>query len=293
MKAIIPVAGFGTRMLPASKSIPKEMITILDKPIIQYVIEEAYSAGIREVILVTHASKPAIENHFDVNFELEYQLEKKGKEDILSSVKSTCPPDLKISAVRQAKGYGLGHAILCAKEAANGKAVAVLLPDVLVNHYISKLDSTNLALMIRNFNQTGQGQVMVERVADKDVEKYGIADLSDANLKEGGRVRVSGFVEKPARKETPSNYAVVGRYVLPAEIWPILETTLPGAGGEIQLTDAIDTLLKNSPVDAFHISGKSHDCGNKEGYVSTFIEFALLDERFAQVSKRVLETIEL
>lgn len=244
MKAVIPVAGFGTRMLPASKAIPKEMITILDKPVIQYVVEEAYSAGIREVVLVTHASKPAIENHFDVNFELEYQLEQKGKEEVLKSVRETCPSDMKISTVRQAKGHGLGHAIYCAKEAVNGEDIAVLLPDVLINHYNSELNRTNLALMIRNFNQFRHAQVMVEPVESNSVEKYGIADLLGAHIEEGCRAEVSGFVEKPSVKDAPSNYAVVGRYVLPAEIWTILEKTRPGVGGEIQLTDAIDSLLE-------------------------------------------------
>lgn len=291
MKAVIPVAGFGTRMLPASKAIPKEMITVLDKPVIQYVIEEAYSAGIREIILVTHSSKPAIENHFDVNFELEHQLEQKGKEDILKSVKNTCPPDLKISAVRQAKGYGLGHAILCAKEAANSEDIVVLLPDVLISHFRSNLENTNLFSMINLFKKTGHAQVMVEPVADSDVEKYGIADISNEILKEGESVLVNGFVEKPSWDQAPSRYAVVGRYVLPAGIWHLLEGTSAGAGGEIQLTDAIDALLKESPVDAFHISGKSHDCGNKQGYISTFLEFALLDKRFAEMSKGLLEEL--
>lgn len=291
MKAVIPVAGFGTRMLPASKAIPKEMITVLDKPVIQYVIEEAYSAGIKEIILVTHASKPAIENHFDVNFELESQLESKGKLDILKSVRGTCPPDMSITAVRQAKGSGLGHAILCARNVANNEDVAVLLPDVLISNYGS-IKNSNLSLMLRNFKSTGHAQVMVEQVKDEDVEKYGIADIKGEKLAEGESHSVNGFVEKPPKANAPSNYAVVGRYILPAQIWPILAETMPGTGGEIQLTDAIDSLLDIFPVDAFCMTGKSHDCGNKEGYISTFLEFALSDERFARMSRELLEAIK-
>lgn len=283
MKAVIPVAGFGTRMLPASKAIPKEMITILDKPVIQYVIEEAYNAGIREVILVTHSSKPAIENHFDVNFELEYQLEQKGKVDILESVRNTCPRDLNISAVRQAKGLGLGHAVSCAKEVVGENDFVVLLPDVLINHFISNLTEENLAEMIKRFYETSCAQIMVEAVPDDDVVKYGIADLGGVNVLPGNSCAVSSFLEKPSKEQAPSNYAVVGRYVLPASIWSLLEQTKPGAGGEVQLTDAIDRLIATEKVEAFCISGKSHDCGNKEGYISTFLEFAKLDSRFSKL----------
>ncbi|WP_425559476.1 UTP--glucose-1-phosphate uridylyltransferase GalU [Kangiella marina] len=280
MVAIIPVAGFGTRMLPASKSIPKEMLTLLDKPLIQYVVEEAYSAGIRKVVLVTHASKSSIENHFDTNFELEWQLEAKDKNEVLNSVRSVCPNDLNICAVRQSRGLGLGHAILCAQDIVGSNDFVVLLPDVLINHYLSNLAEENLAAMIKRFENTSVGQVMVEPVQDDDIEKYGIADLDGKSLLPGNSCVVSSFLEKPSKEQAPSNYAVVGRYVLPPSIWALLEKTKPGAGGEIQLTDAIDKLIETEKVEAFHITGKSHDCGNKTGYVSTFLEFAQLDPRF-------------
>lgn len=280
IKAIIPVAGFGTRMLPATKAIPKEMITLLDKPLIQHVIEEAYLAGIRDIVLVTHSSKGAIENHFDTNFELEWQLQEKKKEDILDEVKAVCPNDLKISAVRQSKGLGLGHAVLCAKAAVNSEDIVVLLPDVLLNKYISDLSHENLPKMISRFQEVSSAQIMVEAVAFDEVEKYGIADFDANGFTEGLSKPVLGFVEKPRKSSAPSNFAVVGRYVLPAAIWPLLEATKPGAGGEIQLTDAIDALISGNSVEAFHISGKSHDCGNKEGYVKTFLEYAALDDRF-------------
>ncbi|WP_251360133.1 UTP--glucose-1-phosphate uridylyltransferase [Kangiella sp. TOML190] len=289
MKAIIPVAGFGTRMLPASKAIPKEMITLLDRPLIQYVIEEAYLAGIKEVILVTHTTKSAIENHFDTNFELEWQLEQKNKCDILASVRSVCPPDLTISSVRQSKGLGLGHAILCAKEAASTDNIAVLLPDVLINNVLSNHSTDNLATMINRFDNTGFAQVMVESVAQQDVVKYGIADFK-GQVEQGNSGRVNGFVEKPDVENAPSTLAVVGRYVLPKAIWSYLEKLEPGAGGEKQLTDAIDALVKDEVVEAFYMTGKSHDCGNIEGYVSTFVEYALKDERYAGCVKRALQS---
>lgn len=288
MIAVIPVAGFGTRMLPASKAIPKEMITLLDKPLIQYVVEEAYLAGIRRIVFVTHASKSPIENHFDTSFELEWQLEQKGKSEILNSVRSVCPSDLKISAVRQSRGLGLGHAILCAKEVVGADDFVILLPDVLINQYVSNLSEENLASMIKRFRDTSSAQVMVEPVQEDDIEKYGIADLDGKAVLPGFSCVVSAFVEKPSKEESPSNFAVVGRYVLPASIWPILEHTKPGAGGEIQLTDAIDKLIETERVEAFHISGKSHDCGNKEGYVSTFLEFARLDSRFSTILNKAV-----
>lgn len=273
MKAIIPVAGFGTRMLPASKAIPKEMITLVDRPLIQYVIEEAYAAGITEVILVTHVAKSAIENHFDTNFELEWQLEQKGQLELLEKVRSVGPVGLTISSVRQSRGQGLGHAILCARDLANSDDIAILLPDVLINNKLSNHATDNLAAMIRRFHKTKSAQVMVEAVAKEDVVKYGVADI-EGEIVPGDTRPVKGFIEKPSVESAPSNLAVVGRYVLPKEIWPYLYQTKPDAGGEIQLTDAIDSLVKGGTVEAFYMTGKSHDCGNVQGYVETFIEYA-------------------
>lgn len=289
MKAIIPVAGFGTRMLPASKAIPKELITLVDKPLIQYVVEEAYAAGIKEIVFVTHAAKPAIENHFDTNFELEWQLEQKGKTELLDIVSKTLPKEMSVSCVRQPKGLGLGHAVLCAKELVNSEDFVVLLPDVLLNEYESDLSKDNLSAMLRNFGESGRSQIMVERVPLDDVSKYGIADLPDSNIKEGCSAKVKGFVEKPDADTAPSNLAVVGRYVLSKSIWSLLETTAPGSGNEIQLTDAIDELIKHEGVDVFYMSGKSHDCGNLTGYVQTFIEYSLNNDKYKTAVESILK----
>jgi UTP--glucose-1-phosphate uridylyltransferase len=274
-KAVIPVAGLGTRMLPATKAIPKEMLPIVDKPLIQYVVNEAVSAGIKEIVLVTHASKNAIENHFDTSFELEAQLESRLKRQLLEEVKSIVPSGVTVIAVRQAEAKGLGHAISCARPVVGNNPFAVLLPDVLVDQYQADLLKANLASMVLNFTKTQTAQIMVEPVAWEDVSKYGVVDCLGKELNVGGTAALNGLVEKPATDDAPSNMAVVGRYVLPSAIWGLLENTPPGAGGEIQLTDAIDQLLKFAQVDAYRIVGKSHDCGNKLGYMKAQVEYAL------------------
>ncbi|MBN8430659.1 UTP--glucose-1-phosphate uridylyltransferase GalU [Microbulbifer salipaludis] len=274
-KAVIPVAGLGTRMLPATKAIPKEMLPIVDKPLIQYVVNEAVKAGIKEIVLVTHASKNAITNHFDTSFELEAQLENRLKRQLLDEVRAIIPRDVTVISVRQAEAKGLGHAIACARPVVGDNPFAVLLPDVLVDEYAADLTNTNLAAMVRNFEQTGASQIMVESVDWEDVSKYGVVDCLGADLKVGGVAKIDGMVEKPSVDAAPSNMAVVGRYVLPAEIWFLLDQTQPGAGGEIQLTDAIDELLKVQQVDAYRIVGHSHDCGNKLGYMKAQFEYGL------------------
>ncbi|WP_334078785.1 UTP--glucose-1-phosphate uridylyltransferase GalU [Microbulbifer sp. M83] len=274
-KAVIPVAGLGTRMLPATKAIPKEMLPIVDKPLIQYVVNEAVSAGIKEIVLVTHASKNAIANHFDTSFELEAQLENRLKRQILDDVRSIVPEDVTVISVRQAQAKGLGHAIACARPVVGDNPFAVLLPDVLVDQYRADPTVHNLAAMVRNFEQTGHSQIMVEPVAWEEVSKYGVVDCLGAELHAGGTAKIDGLVEKPSVDAAPSNMSVVGRYVLPAEIWNLLEQTQPGAGGEIQLTDSIDQLLTRQRVEAYQIVGCSHDCGNKLGYMKAQIEYGL------------------
>ncbi len=274
-KAVIPVAGLGTRMLPATKAIPKEMLPIVDKPLIQYVVNEAVAAGIKEIVLVTHASKNAIENHFDTSFELEAQLESRLKRQLLEEVQGIVPPGVTVIAVRQAEAKGLGHAISCARPVVGNSPFAVLLPDVLVDQYQADLTKTNLATMVNNYIKTQTAQIMVEPVAWAEVSKYGVVDCLGADLSVGGTAVLNGLVEKPTTDDAPSNMAVVGRYVLPASIWGLLENTSPGAGGEIQLTDAIDQLLVFAQVDAYRIVGKSHDCGNKLGYMKAQVEYAL------------------
>ncbi|WP_323846707.1 UTP--glucose-1-phosphate uridylyltransferase GalU [Microbulbifer magnicolonia] len=274
-KAVIPVAGLGTRMLPATKAIPKEMLPVVDKPLIQYVVSEAVAAGIKEIVLVTHASKNAIENHFDTSFELEAQLEKRLKRQLLDEVRSIVPQDVTVISVRQAEARGLGHAISCARPVVGDNPFAVLLPDVLIDQYAANLSAANLAAMVQNFRRAQRGQIMVEPVAWEDVHKYGVVDCLGVDLQSGGAARIDSMVEKPSVDAAPSNMAVVGRYVLPAEIWSLLEMTQPGAGGEIQLTDAIDELLQMQTVEAYRIVGHSHDCGSKFGYMKAQLEYGL------------------
>jgi len=296
MKAIIPVAGLGTRMLPATKAIPKEMLPIVDKPLIQYVVNEAISAGIKEIILVTHSSKNSIENHFDTSFELEATLEARVKRQLLVEVQSICPKDVTIMHVRQGQAKGLGHAIACARPLVGDNAFTVILPDVIIDDYASDLTKDNLADMLNRYRATGRSQVMVEAVAQDQVDKYGIADCDGAKINAGDSVPMVAMVEKPNLDDAPSNQAVVGRYVLPASIWGILENTVPGAGGEIQLTDAIAALMKSETVEAYSMIGKSHDCGSKEGYMLANMEYGLrhpeVQSAMAKFIKQQVKSIE-
>ncbi len=273
-KAVIPVAGLGTRMLPATKAIPKEMLPVVDKPLIQYVIEEAAAAGIKEIVLVTHASKNAIENHFDTSFELEAQLEARLKRSLLAEIRSITPAGLTVISVRQAEAKGLGHAILCARPVVGDEPFAVLLPDVLVDGYECNLKQDNLAGMTRRFEETGHSQILVEAVPENQVDKYGIVDCAGANVDQGKTAPIRAMVEKPSVDEAPSNMAIVGRYVLSKTTWDLLAHTLPGAGGEIQLTDALDALLAQESIEAYQLVGRSHDCGSKIGYLQAIVDYA-------------------
>ena len=274
-KVVIPVAGFGTRMLPATKAIPKEMLPVVDKPIIQYVVEECVSAGIRQIVLVTHPSKQAIENHFDTSFELESTLAGKRKDSLLDEVTSVCPSGVTIMQTRQGEPKGLGHAILCARPLIGDAPFAIVLPDVLIDCYLADPKNDNLAAMVKRFHRQGNSQIMVEPVPREDVSKYGIVDCAGVDVLPGDACPIKAMVEKPAVEVAPSNLAIVGRYILTASIWPILEQTKAGAGGEIQLTDAMDTLLNTETMEAFCMTGKSHDCGNKLGYMQANVEYAL------------------
>ncbi|QUI62452.1 UTP--glucose-1-phosphate uridylyltransferase GalU [Pseudoalteromonas sp. A22] len=290
MKAVIPVAGLGTRMLPMTKAIPKEMLPLVDKPLIQYIVKECVAAGIKEIVLVTHSSKNAIENHFDTSFELEATLEKRVKRKLLQEVRSICPEDVTIMHVRQGEAKGLGHAVLCAQPIVGDNDFVVVLPDVILDEYTADQGNENLAAMLSRFNQTKASQIMLEPVPQQDVCKYGIADINGVPLRPGESSAIKHMVEKPAIEEAPSNLAVVGRYVLSKNIWPLLRKTPIGAGGEIQLTDAIDMLMEQETVEAFHMSGRSHDCGDKLGYLKAIVEYAIRDEQlgeeFSQFLKR-------
>lgn len=290
-KAVIPVAGLGTRMLPATKAIPKEMLPVVDKPLIQYVVNECVAAGIKEIVLVTHASKNSIENHFDTSYELESTLEKRVKRQLLEEVQSIVPKGVTIIQVRQGVANGLGHAIMCAHPVVGDAPFAVVLPDVIMDDAASNLKKDNLADMVSRFNTSRVSQVLVEEVPEKDVSKFGVVDLDGTKIGSGESAKIHAMVEKPEQDEAPSNLAVVGRYVLSEKIWDLLAITPPGAGGEIQLTDAIASLMNIEQVDAYYMKGKSHDCGSKLGYMKANVEFALrhpeLGEAFQQYIKDI------
>jgi UTP--glucose-1-phosphate uridylyltransferase len=290
-KAVIPVAGLGTRMLPATKAIPKEMLPVVDRPLIQYVVQECIAAGIKEIVLVTHSSKNSIENHFDKSFELESMLEKRVKRQLLDEVQHICPKDVTIMHVRQGEAKGLGHAVLCARPLIGDVPFAVVLPDVLIDPFDSNLKTDNLAHMTMLFEQHGVSQVMVEPVPMQNVSSYGVADVKGHKMVPGESVSMTAIVEKPAVDEAPSNLSVVGRYVFSPDIWEALKFTPLGAGDEIQLTDAIAILMKHQPVNAYHIDGRSHDCGNKLGYMKAFVEYGLRDKHLGADFKLLLQDI--
>jgi UTP--glucose-1-phosphate uridylyltransferase len=293
MKVVIPVAGLGTRMLPATKAIPKEMLPLVDKPLIQYIVNECIAAGVKEIVLVTHASKNAIENHFDKSFELESTLEKRVKRQLLEEVQAICPKDVTIMQVRQGEAKGLGHAVLCAYPCIGNNAFAVVLPDVVLDEYTANQKTENLAAMIARYHATFASQIMVAPVPEEDVNKYGIADCGGVDIAPGDSAKIRAMVEKPAVGEAPSNLAVVGRYVLSEKIWRLLAKTPAGAGDEIQLTDAIDMLIEQDTVEAFNMTGKSHDCGDKLGYMNAFVEYGLRDAKLGADFKQSVEKMLL
>ena len=291
MKAIIPVAGLGTRMLPATKAIPKEMLTLVDKPLIQYVVNECVAAGIKEIVLVTHSSKNAIENHFDTSFELETMLEKRVKRQLLEEVRSICPKDVTLMHVRQGNAKGLGHAVLCGRPAVGNEPFVVVLPDVLLAEFSANQKKENLAAMIKRFNETQASQIMVAPVAKEEVSNYGIADCGGVEIKGGQSTKIHTMVEKPSVDKAPANLAVVGRYVFSAEIWDLLERTPVGVGDEIQLTDAIDMLIEKETVEAFHMTGESFDCGDKIGYMKAFVEYGIRHDKLGKEFKAFIKTL--
>ncbi|MEY8205453.1 MAG: UTP--glucose-1-phosphate uridylyltransferase, partial [Bermanella sp.] len=258
-------------------------------PLIQYVVNEAIAAGIKQIVLVTHSSKNSIENHFDTSFELEATLEARVKRQLLDEVRAICPPDVTILHIRQGEAKGLGHAIACARPCIGDNPFVVMLPDVLIDDAAANLATDNLADMINNFRATSKSQVMVEAVPDSQVNKYGIVDCAGKPLKAGDAVEMVGMVEKPALEDAPSNQAVVGRYVLSRTIWDILEHTPVGAGGEVQLTDAIAELMQQETVEAYSMIGKSHDCGSKVGYMLANMEYGL---RHPEVKDAMAEFIQ-
>ncbi|MDN7226395.1 UTP--glucose-1-phosphate uridylyltransferase GalU [Planococcus sp. N064] len=264
-KAIIPAAGLGTRFLPATKAMPKEMLPIVDKPTIQYIVEEAIASGIEDIIIVTGKGKRAIEDHFDHAFELETTLREKGKMDMLDSVLQTS--NVEIHYIRQKQPLGLGHAIWSARKFVGNEPFAVLLgDDIVVN------DELCLTQLMNQYEKTGNSIIGVQQVLPKETQRYGIIDPISVDDK---LITVNRFVEKPENGTAPSNYAIMGRYILTPEIFRFLGEQTPGAGGEIQLTDAIQKLHQVQPVYAYEFDGRRYDIGEKYGFIETSIEFAL------------------
>lgn len=275
-KAVIPVAGLGTRFLPATKAMPKEMLTVVDKPVIQYAVEEALAAGITEFIFVTGRGKSAIENHFDKPYELAHVLEKRGKTAELKAVMDIMPENCRMYYTRQGAPLGLGHAVACAREVVAGEPFAVILPDDIV----WSENTHPLADMCKVFEQTGRSVVMTMEVPREKTRNYGILDTGGAAL-EGGIVPVKGFVEKPGPEKAPSNFAIAGRYVFTPRIMDLLAAQKPGYGGEIQLTDAMHTLAQSEGFNGYLHTGERFDCGDKVGFQMANLFFALQDDYIA------------
>ncbi|MFB7138936.1 UTP--glucose-1-phosphate uridylyltransferase GalU [Gottfriedia sp. NPDC056225] len=267
-KAIIPAAGLGTRFLPATKAMPKEMLPIVDKPTIQYIVEEAIASGIEDIIIVTGKGKRAIEDHFDFSFELEHNLLEKEKFALLEQVKA--PSNIDIHYIRQKEPKGLGHAVWCARNFIGNEPFAVLLGDDIV-----EAETPGLKQLIDQYDNTYSSVIGVQTVPEEETNRYGIVEPI---MQEGRRYEVKNFVEKPALGTAPSNLAIMGRYVFTPEIFKFLEEQNIGAGGEIQLTDAIQKLNSIQRVFAYDFEGKRHDVGEKLGFIKTTIEFALKHE---------------
>lgn len=268
-KAVFPVAGLGTRFLPATKAMPKELLPIIDKPIIQYAVEEAIAAGITELVFITGRTKRAIEDHFDVNPELERELHEKGKDDVAEAVRGIIPDHVNCIFIRQPRPLGLGHAVLCAAPVIGRDPFAVLLADDVV-----KGTPSPTAELIAAYARTGRTQISVMEVAPADVSKYGMIRPGDTPGS------VAGLVEKPQLEDAPSRLASIGRYVLEPEILDILADTPPGAAGEIQLADAINLRAQQGHVNAVPLSGARYDCGSKFGYLEAIVDFALDHEDY-------------
>lgn len=283
-KAIIPAAGLGTRFLPATKAMPKEMLPILDKPTIQYIVEEAARAGIEDIIIVTGKHKRAIEDHFDNQKELEMILQDKGKTDLLEKVKYSTEL-ANIFYVRQKEQKGLGHAIYSARQFIGDEPFAVLLGDDIVES-----DNPAIKQLIEAYEETGKSVIGVQEVEEDQTHRYGIIDPLE---KSGRKYEVKEFVEKPKQGSAPSNLAIMGRYVLTADIFDYLKTQSKGAGGEIQLTDAIERLNKHDQVYAYDFEGDRFDVGEKLGFVKTTIEFALKDESMHEELTRFIKNLDL
>ena len=282
-KAVFPVGGLGTRFLPATKAMPKEMLPVVDKPLIQYAVEEAQAAGVEELIFVTGRGKTAIEDHFDHSFELDQVLRERGKSDLLDTVRDPVPGPGKIAYTRQQAPLGLGHAVWCARNLVGDEPFAVLLADDLVLS-----ERPCLAQMVEAYEKTGGNLVAVMDVPREETARYGILDVAG---EEGRLVRVRGLVEKPAPEEAPSTLSIIGRYILQPAVFAHLDRREKGAGGEIQLTDAMAGMIGAMPFHGFRFEGIRYDCGSKVGYLAANAAFALRREDTGAALRAVLEDL--
>ena len=291
-KAVFPVAGLGTRFLPATKAQPKEMLPVVDKPLIQYAVEEAYAAGIRHMIFVTGRNKRAIEDHFDTAYELENELEVAGKHDLLALVRSIQAKDMAFSYVRQPRSLGLGHAVLCAEHMVGNEPFAVLLADDLMTGPPG--GQAVLAQMAEQFKLLQQSVLAVQEVPLDQTRRYGIVAGAKLGGESGERLmKVSAMVEKPAPEAAPSRMAVAGRYILTPAVFKHIRSQKPGVGGELQLTDGIASLMANESVYAFEYAGKRYDCGSKVGFLQATVELALQHPEVGTEFKNYLKNLKL
>jgi UTP--glucose-1-phosphate uridylyltransferase len=281
-KAVFPVAGFGSRFLPVTKASPKEMMPVVDKPLIQYAVEEAAAAGITEMIFVTGRHKRAIEDHFDKAYELETELERKGKEALLAQVRSVLPEGVRCIYLRQPEALGLGHAVLCAQPVVGDHPFAVLLADDLMDS-----QPPAIARMAEVFDKEGCSLLGVEQVPRDQTDSYGIVTIDPM---QGDLARIHSIVEKPKPADAPSNLAVIGRYVLTPRIFELLSEVTPGAGGEIQLTDAISKMLGHERVLAVRLPGRRFDCGSKLGYLQATVEYGVRHSEVGEAFARYLKS---
>jgi len=283
-KAIFPVAGMGTRFLPATKSVPKEIMTLVDRPLVQYAIDEARAAGIKEFIFVTSRGKGALEDYFDLAPQLEQELERKGKTDLLKALEATNMDSGAIAYVRQHKALGLGHAVWCARRLIGDEPFAVMLPDDVI-----AADTPCLQQMVDAYAETGGNMVAAMEVAPEKASSYGVLDISEEN---GQLVKVKGMVEKPKANEAPSNLAVIGRYILGPDVLKNLNKMKSGAGGEIQLTDAIAQQIdKENNVYGYRFRGQRFDCGSKSGFLQATVSFGLAREELRDDLRAYLKTV--
>ena len=287
-KAVFPVAGFGSRFLPATKSIPKEMLPVVDKPLIQYAVEEAVEAGINEIIFITGRNKRAIEDHFDKAFELETDLERRGKDELLQQMQQSFPQKVSYIYIRQIETLGLGHAILCAKPVVGNNPFAVILADDLIHGKPGAISQ-----MVKSYHENNCSIVAVQNVAPEDTQSYGIVEIGESA---GGVNKLLSIVEKPNPEDAPSTLAVVGRYILTPKVFDFIENLEGGAGGEIQLTDAIAKLLAEEEVIPFKFKGKRYDCGSKIGFLEASVAYGLdrsdLRNQLLVYLKQIIEKME-